>query len=85
MGNGAGEAAMRECVHDSAREPRAYEHACAISDERNHSLGRGAQRRRGCAVNIYLADNKEEVVADSMQQNPRPQHPHQGITIAEGE
>lgn len=69
-------------TYHRAREPRADKHAQAISDEDNDALRSRAKMQRGFAIDVDLTGDKEEVVADTVQQDAAPQHPHVRIDVA---
>ena len=76
---------LRIVVDDCSGEPRTDQHAEAIGDEGDEPLGGGAQAGGGLAVDVDLAGDEEEVVADAVEQDSAPQHTHQVAGAAEGE
>src|SRR5580765_1082196 len=64
-------------------EPRTNQHTRAIGDENDHALRGGTKGLRRLAIHVNLSRNKEEVVADAMQQDAKPEHPDAAAGVAQ--
>ena len=63
-----------EFIHDLSGDSVTDDHTRTVGNQRDKSLRIGANFFRGLVIHIDLAGNKEEVVADTVQQNARVEH-----------
>ena len=74
-----------EVVDYPAGQERANKHARSVGDEGDHALCGSAVGRRGFAVDVDLAGDEEEVVADAVKQDAEIEHPDACAGVTEGE
>src|SRR5258708_25050962 len=72
-------------VYDSSADQRAHEHTDPVGEKGHQTLRSGAQGGGGFLVDVDLAHDEEEVVADAVEDDSDIEHPGErsGIAVAE--
>src|SRR5438093_6154800 len=77
-------ACLREAIilNDLSRRPGSKEPSQTKGDQSDEALCCSSNLYRGLLVHINLPGDKEEIIANAMQQNPQVEHPHQRLVVA---
>ena len=79
------ESELRQAIEQPASNLGADQLSQASGNEHKQALGLGSGGRGGFLVHIDLAGDKEEIIADPMQQYPAGDHPEHRVGGAESE